>query len=96
MALMHGVCSQEVAAKIDREPSAVRAIVNGRQAVVTAGAWHPTTQTAHEKEPTTHYVRAEFFPEGHVNMALEGAIQASPELQELLDQIKWLSGDLQS
>ena len=94
MEVMHACCTQEVAAIIARQPmSAVKAVLMGRVAVVTASAWQPITVTAHEAKPATHFVRAEFFPDHGENRALEGTLAALPAIQQMLDRLEWHPGE---
>jgi hypothetical protein len=93
MSVMHAQCSKQVAEQIDPKGHGIRAIVMGKEALVTANTWAPSAVTAREFRDAEHFVRAEFFLEGLTNLALVGSRNATLEEQALLDRLEWIPGE---
>jgi hypothetical protein len=91
MEVMHTVFDAEIAGRLQREPmSAVKVIIDGRPAIVTAATWHPATGNSGR---AVGYIRAEVFELGERNPVLDGTPAANDELRDMIGRLEWLPGE---
>jgi hypothetical protein len=88
MSEIKGLCSHDVAVKLAAK-GPVKAQVQGRDAVVWANAWEPTTETETGPE-AKHFVRAREIRTDVRDVEAEGTQQADTATQQLInDSVSW-------
>ncbi len=85
MAETRASCSHEDATRLAAK-GAVKAIVLGRPAIVTAGSWEPLAGTGPE-EP--HFVHARTITTDLRDVEAEGTPQADGSTQRIIDGLTW-------
>jgi hypothetical protein len=67
----------------------LRAVIMGKPAIVTVGAWE-TTARANDIKEGRHFARAEIRPQNvGKDFAYEGTPEASPQVQAILNGLVW-------